>query len=293
LIAKMGSELNKPDGLTVIPPGREADTLAPMPIRRLPGVGPATQARLLKRGIDTIGQLARASPTDLVDMLGQAHGAVLHQYSQGIDQRSVIPERDAKSVSAEETFPIDLTGQRELAQHIRRLAERVTARLIAEGSSGRTVTLKLRHYDFSTITRSVTLGQPTNSTAKIVAAATQLLAAVDTSDGVRLVGVGVSGLSEYSQQDLLTWPEPEPTTEDRATAPVQELADPPETTPPQSQHWTPGQDVAHEHFGCGWVQGSGIGRVTVRFEGPHTAPGPIKTFLVEDPALAAACPPVW
>lgn len=314
LIAKIGSELHKPDGLTVIAPGDEASTLAPMPIRRLPGVGPATQARLQRRGITTIGDLARSSTADVVDALGQAHGTALHQYAQGVDHRAVVPERDAKSVSAEETFPTDLTTQRDLAEHIRRLAARVTARLDKEGVSGRTVTLKLRHYDFSTLTRSITLDQPTASAPTIVTAAVRLLAAIDTSDGVRLLGVGVSGLTDYTQQDLLAALDPDPA----------EVADPPDdetardeavndeavnddgpddgsgpgaATPVEvaapGRSWMPGQDVTHTGRGPGWVQGSGLGRVTVRFEGPHTAPGPIRTYSIDDPALVPADPPVW
>ncbi|HEX2810360.1 MAG TPA: DNA polymerase IV [Kineosporiaceae bacterium] len=307
LMAKIGSELDKPDGLTVIPPGEEALTLEPMPVRRLPGVGPATQARLHKRGITRIGDLARASPADVVDVLGQAHGAALHQYAHGIDHRAVVPERDAKSVSAEETFPTDLTGQRELTQHVRRLIERVATRLAADGTSGRTITLKLRRYDFSTITRSITLDQPTGSASKIAAAATQLLAAIDTSDGVRLLGVGVSGLTEYSQQDLLaglddaphtkwsTESRTESSTDDGDAGPTDDESGGPSVAavPPDGHRWTPGQDVTHPGHGAGWVQGAGLGRVTVRFEGPHTPPGPIKTFAIGDPELAPASPPVW
>jgi len=299
LIAKIGSELHKPDGLTVIAPGDEANTLAPMPIRRLPGVGPATQTRLRRRGISTIGDLARTSTADVIEALGQAHGSALHQYAQGIDHRAVVPERDAKSVSAEETFPTDLTARRELTEHLRRLAGRVTARLDKEGVSGRTVTLKLRRYDFSTLTRSTTLDQPTAAASTIVAAAVQLLAAIDTSDGVRLLGVGVSGLTDYTQQDLLAALEPDPAqaeetpdddTSDDGSAPG---AATPVEVAASGRSWVPGQDITHAERGPGWVQGSGLGRVTVRFEGPHTAPGPIRTFSIDDPALAPAAPPTW
>jgi DNA polymerase-4 len=301
LMAKIGSELDKPDGLTVIPPGDEAHTLEPMPVRRLPGVGPATAARLHKRGITTIGHLARAPLADVVDVLGQAHGGALHQYAQGIDHRAVVPERDAKSVSAEETFPTDLTGQRELVAHLRRLVDRVVTRLAAEGTSGRTITLKLRRYDFSTITRSITLDQPTDAASKITSAATQLLAAIDTSDGVRLLGVGVSGLTEYSQQDLLAWLDVDPSAEEpEAAPPADDAADGGDSgvgasvpALPDGHRWTPGQDVTHAGHGPGWVQGAGLGRVTVRFEGPHTPLGPIKTFAIDDPALAPAPAPVW
>jgi DNA polymerase-4 len=303
LISKIGSELNKPDGLTVIAPGTEASTLAPMPIRKLPGVGPATQERLLRRGLRTVGEVAAAGLDDLIDLLGQSHGHSLHQHAQGIDGRELEPERDAKSISAETTFPTDLTDQRELTEQARRLVERVTGRLVKAGISGRTITLKLRSYDFSTITRSLTLDQPTDSAAKILGGARQLLSAIDTSDGVRLLGVGVTGLTDYTQQDLLADLEAE-------MAEEQELldADEPDGRPDPDGRpagpggigglfggpiWIPGQDVLHAERGPGWVQGAGLGRVTVRFEGPHTPVGPIATFSTADPALSPADPPVW
>jgi DNA polymerase-4 len=325
LVSKIGSELNKPDGLTVIAPGDEVGTLAPMSIRKLPGVGPATQERLHRHGLHTVGEVARASRADLVDLLGQAHGLSVHQHAQGIDNRVLVPDRDAKSVSAETTFPIDLTDQRELLEHARRLVERVIGRLGTDGTSGRTITLKLRSYDFTTITRSLTLDQPTDSAAKILAGAKHLLAAIDTSDGVRLLGVGVAGLTDYAQQDLLADLEPDLATDlataldsaldhDRPDAGLPELvtaggevlgadADSAAGSSAGSRVgaqagagdpvWTPGQDVRHVERGPGWVQGSGLGRVTVRFEGPHTGPGPIATFAITDPALAPADPPTW
>ena len=298
LISKIGSELNKPDGLTVIQPGEEAARLAPMPIRKLPGVGPATQERLHRRGLHTVGEVAAVPLEDLTDILGQAHGQSLHQHARGIDERVLEPERDAKSISAETTFPIDLTDQRELLDHARRLIGRVIGRLTKDGISGRTITLKIRSYDFSTITRSITLDQPTDSAATILAGARQLLSAIDTSNGIRLLGVGVTGLTDYTQQDLLAHLDPpdEPA-EAAALVDGETLPAEPEpaipVAPPLDPVWTPGQDIAHAQRGAGWVQGSGLGRVTVRFEGPHTGPGPIATFSVGDPALRVAEPPVW
>jgi len=304
LLSKIGSELNKPDGLTVIAPGAEVETLAPMPIRKLPGVGPATQDRLHRRGLHTIGEVAAVDLADLIDLLGQAHGLAIHQHARGIDDRVLEPDREAKSVSAETTFPTDLTDQRELAEHARRLINRVIVRLVKDGATGRTITLKIRSYDFSTITRSVTLDQPTDSAAKILSGAKQLLSAIDTSNGIRLLGVGVSGLSDYAQQDLLA-DLVDPTD---GTAPavgsvgavpvgVEEGGDlaqvAEDLVPVGDPVWTPGQDVHHAERGAGWVQGAGLGRVTVRFEGPHTGPGPIATYAITDPALSPAEPPVW
>jgi DNA polymerase IV len=298
LLSKIGSELNKPNGLTVIAPGDEVATLAPMPIRKLPGVGPATQERLHRHGLHTVGEVAAVPLADLIGILGQAHGLSVHQHARGIDNRVLEPDREAKSVSAETTFPTDLTDQRELADHARRLIDRVIERLTKDGASGRTITLKIRSYDFSTITRSLTLDQPTDSATKILSGAKQLLAAIDTSNGIRLLGVGVSGLSDYAQQDLLA------EMAERAA-----LADLQDTVPAEPKHeaadvaevpdvvgaasWVPGQDVHHGERGAGWVQGSGLGRVTVRFEGPHTPPGPIATFAITDPLLSPAPPPTW
>jgi DNA polymerase-4 len=287
LVAKIGSDLHKPDGLTVVAPGEEAATLAPLPVRRLPGIGPASEERLRRRRLATIGDLAALGLDELVEMLGRAHGAGVHAAARGLDDRAVVPEREAKSASAELTFATDLTDRRLLADHARQLTDRVAERLQRHGISGRTVTLKLRRYDFSTITRSVTLPQPTDSAPEIASAAVGLLNGVDTSDGVRLLGVGVSGLTDYAQQVLLA-----------------DLDQPAEEGPPDDEaqrfavqdlmpHWVPGQDVRHDELGAGWVQGAGIGRVTVRFEGPHTAVGPVRTFSVDDPALAPADPPPW
>jgi DNA polymerase-4 len=317
LLSKIGSELNKPDGLTVIAPGDEVSTLAPMSIRKLPGVGPATQERLHRHGLHTVGEVAAVPLTDLIDILGQAHGLSVHQHARGIDNRVLEPDREAKSVSAETTFSTDLTDQRELADHARRLTDRVIERLTKDGASGRTITLKIRSYDFSTITRSLTLDQPTDSATKILGGAKQLLAGIDTSNGIRLLGVGVSGLSDFAQQDLLADLNEENSIEVAQTREVStvesgdgltDVALGPAGPEPVAQAgpelmaeaggtpvpvWIPGQDVHHDERGAGWVQGAGLGRVTVRFEGPHTGPGPIGTFAITDPALRPAAPPIW
>jgi DNA polymerase IV len=306
LMAKIGSEMHKPNGLTVIRPGEEAAVLAPMPIRRLPGVGPATQDRLHRYGLHTVGEVADLPLKELIGILGQAWGSGLHQHARGIDNRELETEREAKSVSAEETFAVDLTDPATLTEHLRRMVDRVTARIAKDSTSARTITIKVRSYDFTTITRSLTLDQPTDSAAKILAAARQLLAGVDTSDGVRLLGVGVSGLGEFAQEDLLSdfdfglprvplSPDVPPADHvgdgaARAAPAVVAVAPPDDEADPG---WRPGQDVLHAAWGPGWVQGSGLGRVTVRFEGPHTPPGPIRTFAVDDPDLTATDPPTW
>jgi DNA polymerase-4 len=288
LMAKIASDLDKPDGLVVVAPGTELEVLHPLPVTRLGGVGPATGERLHQIGVKTVGDLAARSLTDLVALVGRAHGAGLYSLARAEDDRAVVPDREAKSVSQEETFERDLTDLTVLNAEIDSMASRVGARLRASAYSGRTVTLKLRRYDFTTITRSQTLPQPTDDARQIAATARRLLAEAGTSGGLRLLGVGVSGLSLYAQGDLFT-EEDEP--EDDAT-PVREVR-PVEAPIPDDKRWWPGQDVRHDELGPGWVWGRGLGRVTVRFEGPLTAPGPVRTLAADDPALHPADPPDW
>ncbi|AGL19006.1 DNA polymerase IV [Actinoplanes sp. N902-109] len=289
LVAKIGSDLHKPDGLTVVPAGEERALLHPMPVGRLPGVGPAAQERLRRSGVHTIGDLAAVDLADLIGRFGRAHGAGLYRLARADDDRGVVTEREAKSVSAEETFDADLTDRARLNHELDLLAERVGGRLRAAGLSGRTVTVKIRHYDFATITRSVTRDQPTDDPQLVARLARGLLGEVDTSAGIRLLGVGVTTLTAFAQDDLFSAlapvggpvaPRPEPV----VTAALPE---------PAAAAWRPGQDVRHDEYGAGWVWGSGLGRVTVRFEGPRTPPGPVRTFAVDDPALHPAEPPDW
>jgi len=152
------------------------------------------------------------------------------------------------------------------------------------------VTLKLRRYDFTTLTRSQTLPQPTDDARQIAATARRLLADAGAGGGLRLLGVGVSGLSVYAQGDLFA-------AEDDPLPDVVTAEDAPEAAPtvdvPVERRWWPGQDVVHTDLGAGWVWGRGLGRVTVRFEGPRTAPGPVRTLSADDPLLAPAEPPDW
>jgi len=291
-VAKIGSELDKPDGLTVVPAGAELDVLHPLPVRSLGGVGPATAERLARIKVATIGDLHRLSLVDLTSLVGQAHGAGLYRLARADDDRAVITDREAKSVSAEETFARDLTDPDRLAAEIEALADRVGVRLQRSGTSGRTVTLKVRRYDFTTLTRSLTLAHPVDDPRQIAEVARRLLGAVDRSGGLRLLGVGVSGLSPYAQGDLFAGigAEEEPAAVE--PAPVEPL--PVDPAPgPAVVAWHPGQDVVHAELGPGWVWGSGLNRVTVRFEGPRTAPGPVRTLAADDPELQPADPPDW
>ncbi len=310
LVAKIHSDLAKPDGLIVVPAGEEAERLAPMTVRAIPGVGPATAARLAANGVTTVGRLAALGLDEAVALLGRAHGTQLHAFARGLDDREVVTERAAKSVSAETTFDVDVTDRVRLGRHLRELADRVGTRLRQDGLSGRTVVLKVRRHDFSTLTRSTTLDQPTDDEATVVRHAERLLGGIDVADGLRLIGVGVSGLSLYTQPDLLDGlldapDRPRPVLpsseaferpdagggEPQAEPEIRQQPEP--VLSPDAPHWRPGQDVEHAEHGRGWVQGSGVGRVTVRFEGPHTEVGRVRTFATDDPALAAAPPPTW
>jgi DNA polymerase-4 len=290
MVAKIGSDLDKPNGLVVVAPGQELDVLHPLPVTRLGGVGPATAERLHQIGVRTVADLAAKSLTDLVALAGRAHGAGLYALARAEDDRAVVPDREAKSVSAEETFERDLTDLAVLGREIEAMAARVGGRLRSSAYSGRTVTLKLRRYDFTTLTRSATLPHPTDDPRQIAATARRLLAQAGTEGGLRLLGVGVSGLTVYAQGDLFA--------EDDDGAPVDATTNVPEVPAeapvlPADKRWWPGQDVCHDELGGGWVWGRGLGRVTVRFEGPLTTPGPVRTLAADDPALHPADPPDW
>ncbi|MGD3105932.1 DNA polymerase IV [Streptomyces sp. YGL11-2] len=283
MLAKIASEQAKPDGLVVIEPGTERELLGPMPVRALPGVGPATAEALRRGGIHTVAETAEAGEAELVRLLGRAHGTGLYAMSLGQDDRPVVAERDAKSVSVEDTFEVDLTDRTRVRNEVLRLADRCVERLRAAGRSGRTVVIKVRNYDFSTLTRSETLRGPTDDPAVVREAAVRLLETVDTTGGVRLLGVGVSGLADFTQEDLFAQIATEREAEEHAGPAEPEAA--PEPGEELPRRWHPGLDVVHEEFGAGWVQGSGVGRVTVRFETPGSAPGRVRTFAVDDPAL--------
>lgn len=412
MLAKIGSEQAKPDGLVLIEPGTERELLAPLPVRTLPGVGPATGEHLRRAGITICSDLAAAGEDELVRLLGKAHGSAIHRMALGHDDRPVVAERDTKSVSVEDTFDVDLHDRTRIRAEVERLAERCVRRLRSSGHSGRTIVLKVRRYDFSTLTRSETLRGPTDDPVVVREAAGRLLEGVDTTGGVRLLGVGVTGLADYTQEDLFA----QATTarEERESAGGETDADPrgggrvegaggsvrppdrapferseqeggrsPAPVPPDGspvrssgeqsgsgaahrsssrderetsrgpgpseadavrsagavggasrppdvgegaakggvhdgtadsgeresgvgasmetagepvgsvlaeRRWSAGHDVHHTEYGPGWVQGSGLGRVTVRFEQPGSPPGRVRTFRVDDPELMPADP---
>ncbi|WP_029384105.1 DNA polymerase IV [Streptomyces leeuwenhoekii] len=289
MLAKIASEQAKPDGLVLIEPGTERALLGPLSVRTLPGVGPATGDHLRRAGITTVEELAEAGEDELVRLLGKAHGHALYAMALARDDRPVVAEREAKSVSVEDTYDVDIHDRVRVGLEVQRLADRCVRRLRAAGLSGRTIVLKVRRYDFSTLTRSETLRGPTDDPAVVREAAARLLDSVDTTGGVRLLGVGVSGLADYTQEDLFAQAAGErvelPAEEPEREEPAEERQG-----PAAERRWPAGHDVRHALHGHGWVQGSGLGRVTVRFETPGSAPGRVRTFRVDDPDLEPVDP---
>jgi DNA polymerase-4 len=193
-LAKIASDLSKPDGLLVVAPGEEDAFLHPLPLGRLWGVGPATLARLEALGLRTVGDVAQLPEATLVTALGAAHGAHLSRLARNIDDREVTPERATKSIGNEETFAHDVRSRPELEREIVRLADRVAGRLRHAGLEARTITLKLRFADFRTITRSRTGPEPTALSTDLTATARELLAEIDIASGIRLLGISGSQL---------------------------------------------------------------------------------------------------
>lgn len=209
-LAKLASKAAKPTaspqgvragtGVWLVHPGTELEFLHPLPVSALWGVGPATLRRLERFGTRTVGDLARLDVSTLVAALGQAQGRHLHELAWGRDERPVEPHREPKSIGHEETFAHDRHTFDELHREVVRLADAVGSRLRAARTSARTVTVKVRFSDFVTITRSRTLTVPITTAAAIVEVADGLLAGVDPSAGVRLLGVSASGLGQGAEQ---------------------------------------------------------------------------------------------
>ena len=204
VVCKIASDRRKPGGITVVSPGTEARFLAPLAVRVLPGVGPRAEARLRTAGVTTIGALAALGDPELRTLLPGSLGPLLRDRAQGIDGRDLDLEVEPVSVSAEDTFARDLTDRERLHDEVRRLAVLVSERLRNADLSGRTVTTKLRYGDFSIRTRSATLPAAVDDATVIGEVACGLLdrGLRDRPGALRLVGVGVSGLSPYRQLSL-------------------------------------------------------------------------------------------
>jgi len=201
VVCKVASDRRKPGGITVVPPGKEARFLAPFPVRALPGVGPKAEQRLAAAGVKTVGALAALTDSELSAVLTGSIGRLLRDRALGIDPRDLELETERVSISVEETFERDISDRALLYAEVRRLSEELSARMQRSGVSGRTVTAKLRYADFSIRSRSTTLPAPVDEADRIGDLACDLLdrGLRDRPGALRLVGVGVSGLSEYRQ----------------------------------------------------------------------------------------------
>jgi DNA polymerase-4 len=212
LLAKIASDLNKPDGMCRIDAGNLREILDPLPIHKLFGVGQKTLPTVLAAGIRTFGD-ARVACDEMLWRAFGKHGKAMRDRAGGLDDRPVEPDREEKSISAEETFDTDLRAATELQAQLMHLADRTASRLRAHKLLAGTVTVKIRRADFTTYTRQRALEPPTQDTAIVAAAAEALLGtwlASQPRAAVRLLGVGVSDLQALRQADLFSGPLPDP-----------------------------------------------------------------------------------
>lgn len=297
--AKISSDLAKPDGVLIVDPERQEEILHPLDVGELWGVGPVTQARLAQMNIETIGDLARLTEKEVEIALGGAVGQQLWQLAKGHDDRLVVPRAEAKQISAEHTYPHDLVTPPEVDAALTRAADDAHRRLLKDGRGARTVSVKLRMADFHIESRSATLPYATDDAETLLATAFRLVRYPDEVGPIRLVGVSYSGLEEALQHVLfpeldkqIVRPRPADTdyetgvSDHSATDAVEVDITPTE----QPGVWRATQDVYHPDHGHGWVQGTGLGWVTVRFETRATGPGRTKNFRADDPHLVPADP---
>jgi DNA polymerase IV len=205
VVAKIASDHRKPGGLTVVPPGSEARFLAPFGVRRLPGVGPKAEQRLLDAGVETIGALALLADAELRRLLPGSVGRLIRDRARGIDARGLELQSERISISVENTFERDLTDRAQLHDELRRMADRVSVHLRDTDRTARTVSTKLRYTDFSIRSRSLSLRVGIDDGEQIGQLACGLLdrALDDRPGALRLVGVGVSGLASHRQLALV------------------------------------------------------------------------------------------
>ena len=206
VVAKVGSDARKPGGLVVVVPGQEAGFLAPLAVRKLPGVGPKAEARLHAAGVTTVGGLAGLTDADLRRLLPGSVGVVLRDRARGVDPRGLEHVTARISISVENTFERDLVERELLHRELRGMAEEVAGHLKRSGRVARTVTTKLRYADFSIRSRSTSLDVGIDDGGQIADLACRLLdrGLADRPGALRLVGVGVSGLADYRQLALET-----------------------------------------------------------------------------------------
>lgn len=297
-IAKIASGLAKPDGVRVIRRAEEKPLLGGLAVRRLWGIGPVAEEKLHRLGIETIGELAGLGEVEVASVLGATIGPALHRLARGIDDRPVAERAEVKQISAESTFASDLTTLEKLREAVGPIAEHAHQRLCRDGRGARTVTVKLKKSDMSTLTRSATLPYATTDGTALGALARRLLLDPRQVGPIRLLGVGFSGLSDVRQESLfpdleLTMTEADPPTDTSLVEPDiaawrdgngmgRRVGD--------DAAWRVGDDIEHRDLGHGWVQGAGHGVVTVRFETRGSGPGPARTFSADTGDVVPADP---
>ena len=200
MLAKLASDLNKPDGLTVIREGDVKKVLAPLPVRKLFGVGPKTEARLKEMDITTIGQLAITSSHKLIQVFGETYGNLLYNFSRGLDDSPVTPFHEPKSFGRETTFEKDTDSLGQVKAVLLRFARFLFQELNNYQYRAKTVTLKIRFSDFSTHTKAYTLQEPASSIKIIFDAAVKLLEQFSIDKKVRLVGLRLSNLEKQDER---------------------------------------------------------------------------------------------
>ncbi|MGK2903663.1 MAG: DNA polymerase IV, partial [Mycobacterium sp.] len=285
-VAKIASGLAKPDGVRVVGRDEERMLLAGLPVRRLWGIGPVAEEKLRRLGIETIGALAELSDGEVADVLGGAIGPALHRLARGIDDRPVAERADAKQISAESTFAEDLRTLDQLRAAVVSIGEYAHRRLLKDGRGARTVTVKLKRSDMSTLTRSSTLPYASTDVTLLIASARRLLLDPIEIGPIRLVGVGFSGLSDVAQESL--FPDLDHGVEESAVSGSGgEMAVPVAAGPGP---WRVGDDVTHPEHGHGWVQGAGHGVMTIRFETRASGPGIARTFRTDLAEISRANP---
>jgi len=298
LIAKLASDAGKPDGLLLVEPQDEDEFLLPLSARAVPGIGPATMAALERLDVRTVADLRR-QPLDVLTMtIGESAGTNLFRLARGFDPRPVAPGGERKSVGAERTFGADIFGTDAITSAVEAVADEALRRLTAHGGGARTVVAKVRFTDFTTVTRSVTLPQPSADPIELRAAAQQAARAAGITDAVRLLGVSFHNLSAHAQltfpwddePDHLVVDEPEAQPDDQPAEQSLDTARTPQFGRLLDEHNArPGLDVEHAERGLGWVVHVRGRTATVRFETAGSAPARSQVLdLDADPLVLAA-----
>ncbi|MGP6172820.1 DNA polymerase IV [Corynebacterium sp. A21] len=294
--AKIGSGEAKPDGVFVLPRADQDRVLGPMPVEALWGVGPVTKTKLNQLGVVTIADLAALSRKEVEISLGSTIGLGLWRLAHGEDDRPVEPRAEAKQISSEHTYPVDLQARGQVDAAITRAGEEAHRRLLRDGRGARTVSVKLRMADFRIESRSLTLPYATDELGTLMATAFRLVRYPEELGPIRLVGVSFSGLEEARQnilfpeldQQVVVPPPPDSDYESGVRANPQ--PEPESEISEVAPGWRATQDVWHPEFGHGWVQGAGHGVVSVRFETRTTTRGLTRSFKADDAELQPADP---